>query len=278
MKIAIVTGASSGIGQAAARRLASSGFQVLAGVRKAADAAAWERVPSATPLLIDVTLEDSVNAALKKCRSRLEKATEVHLVNNAGIAVAGPVEGVSLDKWKEQFEVNVFGLIRATQAFLPFIRATKGRVVNISSASGLATSPYLGPYSASKFAVEAISDALRREIAQFGCRVVVVEPGPIDTPIWNKGLSKKDFLLSDLSDELQKVYGHDLATLHKAVEKSARDAVPVGLVADVVEKALLARRPRTRYIVGTRALHAQMAAARFAPDRLLDALVAMEFR
>ncbi|MGZ3705895.1 MAG: SDR family oxidoreductase, partial [Bdellovibrionota bacterium] len=252
MKIAIVTGASSGIGQAAAQRLAEKGFQVFAGVRTEAAGAAWEKRENASPLLLDVTKPESVEAALKKCRPRLEKATEVHLVNNAGIAVAGPVEGVSLEKWKEQFEVNVFGLVRATQAFLPFIRATKGRVVNISSVSGLATSPYLGPYSASKFAVEAISDALRREIAQFGCRVVVVEPGPIDTPIWSKGLSKKDSLLSSLSEELQKVYSHELRTFQKAVEKSAHDAVPVSLVADVVEKALLAKKPRTRYIVGNR--------------------------
>ncbi len=277
MKVAIVTGASSGIGKAAALRLAERGYQVLAGVRKSADADAWKNIPRVTPLKIDVANEDSIEKACKEVSDLLSGAQEVHLVNNAGIAVAGPIEGVSLARWREQFEVNVFGLVRVTQAFLPQIRRTSGRIVNISSVSGLATSPYLGPYSASKFAVEAISDALRRELRQFGVKVVVVEPGPIATPIWEKNLGRKDMLLADLSPAMQELYGKQLAKFQKGVELSASTAAPVDKVSDVIEKALLLRNPRTRYVVGTRGLATQMAIFGVAPDFMVDYLVAKSF-
>jgi NAD(P)-dependent dehydrogenase (short-subunit alcohol dehydrogenase family) len=278
MKIVIVTGASTGIGHAAAMRLAERGFQVFAGVRKDADAKAWKQVRNARALKLDVTKEESLSEALASIRQELDTAEEVSLINNAGIAVAGPIEGVSLARWHEQFEVNVFGLLRATQAFLPWIRPTRGRIVNISSISGLATPPYLGPYSASKFAVEAISDALRRELQQFGCRVVVLEPGPIATPIWEKNLQRKGSLLAELSPKLQELYGRELLHFQRGVEKSARDAVPVERVVTVIEKALTSANPRTRYVVGNRALPAAMALAGILPDKVQDALVAREFR
>jgi NAD(P)-dependent dehydrogenase (short-subunit alcohol dehydrogenase family) len=273
MKIAIVTGASTGIGRAAAIRLQQKGFHVLAGVRREGDAP-----PDTESLLLDVTSGESVDGALKKCRARLSKASVVHLVNNAGIAIAGPIEAVSLARWREQFDVNVFGLLAVTQAFLPFIRATSGRIVNLSSVSGLAAAPYLGPYSSSKFAVEAISDSLRRELAQFGCHVVLVEPGPVSTPIWGKGLAKEKSLKDTLPPALREVYGVEVAAFQKMIEKSVRDAVPVEMVSDVIEKALTAARPKTRYVVGTKALHAQMAIGQLLPDRLLDKLLAGEYR
>jgi NAD(P)-dependent dehydrogenase (short-subunit alcohol dehydrogenase family) len=276
-KVVIITGASSGIGKAAALRLAEIGYDVLAGVRRTKDADDWKNVPRVTPLLIDVAKEQSIVDACKEVSHIIGKAQEVHLVNNAGIAVAGPVEGVSLSRWREQFEVNVFGLVRVTQEFLPHIRRTKGRVVNISSVSGLATSPYLGPYSASKFAVEAISDALRREMRQFGVKVVVVEPGPIATPIWEKNLAKKDMLVADLSKEMQEVYGQQLAKFQKGVELSAKSAAPVNKVSDVIEKAISAKSPRIRYVVGTKGLSTQMAVFGIAPDFVVDYLVAKSF-
>jgi len=277
MKTVIVTGASSGIGKAAALRLAKVGCHVLAGVRRPSDADAWKKVPRVTPLTIDVAKEDSVERACKEVSELLSEASEVHLINNAGIAVAGPVEGVSLARWREQFEVNVFGLVRVTQAFLPQIRRTKGRVVNISSVSGLATSPYLGPYSASKFAVEAISDALRRELRQFGAKVVVVEPGPIATPIWEKNFAKKDMIVGDLSTEMQKIYGQQLAKFLKGAELSASTAASVDKVSDVIEKALTLKNPRIRYVVGTRGLSTQMAVFGVAPDFMIDYLIAKSF-
>lgn len=278
MKVVILTGASSGIGKAAALRLASLGYHVLAGVRRPKDADAWKAVPRSVPLMLDVTDEASVDKAVSDTRELLEKAEEVHLVNNAGIAVAGPVEGVSLKRWREQFEVNVFGLVKVTQAFLPYIRKTRGRIVNISSVSGLATSPYLGPYSASKFAVEAISDALRRELMPFGVKVIVVEPGPIDTPIWEKNLTKKELLMAELPESLHKVYGRPLEKFQRGAEQSAKSAVPVDKVSDVIEKALRLKNPRTRYVVGTRTLPAQMAMFGLMPDRAVDFLIAKAFR
>lgn len=278
MKLVIVTGASSGIGKAAALRLAGSGFHVLAGVRRAEDAAAWKNIPLAAPLMLDVTKEESVSAALNEAAPLLEQAEEIHLVNNAGIAVAGPVEGVPLSRWREQFEVNVFGLVRTTQAFLPHIRRTKGRILNISSVSGLATSPYLGAYSSSKFAVEAISDALRRELKKAGIRVIVVEPGPIATPIWEKNLGRKEILFAELPAHLHGTYLSDLTKFQKGVELTAKNAVPVEKVSDVIEKALTAPRPRTRYIVGAKTLGAQMAMIQMLPDTLVDSMIAKQFR
>lgn len=278
MKIVILTGASSGIGKAAALRLAELGYHVLAGVRREKDADAWKAVPRSIPLMIDVAKEETVDEAAAQVREVLEKAEEVHLVNNAGIAVAGPVEGVSLAKWREQFEVNVFGLVKVTQAFLPYIRKTKGRIVNISSVSGLATSPYLGPYSASKFAVEAISDALRRELAPFGVKVIVVEPGPIATPIWEKNLGKKEVLLAELPKALHSVYGRALEKFQRGAAKSAESAVGVEHTTRAIEKALLSKNPRTRLIVGNRTLPAQMAVFGLMPDKAVDYLIGKAFR
>jgi NAD(P)-dependent dehydrogenase (short-subunit alcohol dehydrogenase family) len=274
MKHVIITGASTGIGKAAALRMAERGFQVWAGVRKDADARAWKGIRNVSAVRLDVAKEDSVVEAAKLLRGPLLDASEVHLVNNAGIAVAGPVEGVPMARWREQLDVNVLGLVHVTQLFLPFIRATRGRLVNISSVSGLATSPYLGPYAASKYAVEAISDALRRELRQFGCRVVVVEPGPIATPIWEKGLGKKEDLLADLSPDLRGVYGRELESFMKGAVKSAKSAVSVDRVSDVIERALTSPNPRTRYVVGTKVLPAAMAITGLLPDKVLDAIVA----
>jgi len=278
MKIAIASGASSGIGKAAALRLAGKGFQVLAGVRRPSDAAFWKTIPNARAIQLDVAESASVESAAKEARSLLQTATEVNLVNNAGIAVAGPIEAVTMSRWHEQFEVNVFGLVRVTQAFLPFIRTTKGRIVNISSVSGLATSPYMGPYSASKYAVEAISDALRRELRQFGCKVIAIEPGPIATPIWEKNLAKKEVLLQELPPELREAYLREFTKFLNGVQRSARSAVSVELVSDVIEKALTSPRPRARYMVGTKSLKAQMIISEILPARWSDALIAQAFR
>jgi len=278
MKIVIITGASSGIGKATALRLASQGFHVVASVRQAKDIATWKSVPRVIPLILDVANEESIQAACREISELLHQAKEVHLVNNAGIAVAGAVEGVPIARWREQFEVNVFGLVRVTQAFLPYIRKTRGRIINISSISGLATSPYLGPYSASKFAVEAISDALRRELKQFGVKVIAVEPGPIATPIWEKNLIKKDALINELSKDLQEAYGGQLEKFRLGVEQSAQSAAPVERVSEVIEKALTIGRPRARYVVGVRFLPAQIAIGGLLPDFVLDGIFEKSLR
>lgn len=278
MKAVIITGASTGIGRAAAEALAERDFHVFAGVRKEADAAAWQGARNVRALRLDVTSDASVAEAIASVKGELERAEEVHLVNNAGIAVAGPIEGVPVARWREQFDVNVFGLVRVTQAVLPFVRATQGRIVNISSISGLATSPYLGVYSASKFSVEAISDALRRELRQFGCRVAVVEPGPIATPIWEKNLGVDEDPARLLPPELKALYGDELEKFRRGVEKAVRDAVPARRVAKAIEHALSSPKPRTRYVVGAKTLPAQMKILGALPDSWVDTLISRDFR
>lgn len=278
MKAVIITGASSGIGKDTAQVLAKGGYHVFAGVRKKKDFDAWAGQANVTPVVLDVTSEHDCRNAVAELGERLRSASEVHLVNNAGIALGGPVEGLPVEKWKEQFEVNVFGLLRATQAFLPFVRATRGRVVNISSVSGLATSPYLGPYSASKFAVESISDALRREMRQFGVQVIIVEPGPIATPIWEKSLGRKEEVLGQISEEMKQLYGREMSQFFDGVDKAAKSAVPVRMVSSTIQTALAAKKPRTRYMLGPAGTGFSMGLVGVLPDRWVDAIMAREMK
>ena len=273
MKAVIITGASSGIGKDTALVLAKAGYQVFAGVRKKKDFEGWTGQPNVTPVVLDVAREEDCLRAVADHGKVLSAAKAVHLVNNAGIALGGPVEGLPLEKWKEQFEVNVFGLLRSTQAFLPFVRATRGRVVNISSVSGLATSPYLGPYSASKFAVESISDALRREMRQFGVEVIVVEPGPVATPIWEKSLGRKEEVLGLINEEMRKLYGREMEVFFREVDKAGKSGIPVRMVSSTVEKALSAKKPRTRYMLGPPGTGISMGLVGALPDRWVDAIM-----
>lgn len=278
MKLVIVTGASTGIGRGTVDSLSQSGFEVIACVRKMKDASQWKGNAKITSVLLDVTKEETIQSARKELDAKLRAAKEVSLVNNAGIAVAGPIEAVSLEKWREQFEVNVFGLVRVSQVFLPFIRATRGRIVNISSVSGKVTAPYLGPYSASKFAVEAISDAMRRELAQFGVKVIAIEPGPVATPIWQKGMEKEEELVNGLSSEMANLYSADLRKFAKMVKLSEEQAVPISDATDKIERALTAAKPKARYVVGPRSLAAQTFLFGILPDQWMDGAIAKQFR
>jgi NAD(P)-dependent dehydrogenase (short-subunit alcohol dehydrogenase family) len=271
-KLVVITGCSTGIGRAAALHLAGRGFRVLAGVRKEKDADSFRASPGITPVILDVTNDKTVKSAAT--HPALSEAGQVHLINNAGIAMGGPVEATPVNKWKQQFDVNVFGLVEVTQAFLPFIRATKGRIVNLSSVAGIAASPYLAPYAASKFAVEAISDSLRRELKQFGVKVIVLEPGPIKTPIWEKGMAVQDS--SSVSGEMESLYGKEMKLFRALVKKSEEEAVDVSKISALLEKVLTAGSPRTRYVVGARGLSLQMKIARLLPDTWLDSAIAKE--
>jgi NAD(P)-dependent dehydrogenase (short-subunit alcohol dehydrogenase family) len=275
-EVVIISGASSGIGQSAARHLAQAGFRVFAGVRQAKDILAWQGQAGITPVLLDVTSESSLEQACHQLKNDLEQAPKVHLVNNAGIALNGPVEGVPLSRWREQFEVNVFGLVAATQKFLPFIRKTKGRIVNISSLSGLVAVSYLGPYAASKFAVEAISDSLRREIRRFGCKVIVLQPGPVKTSIWKKHAANRASLMKDMRPEILALYKKELESFFSTLEHPPKNTVSAEEVARVLLQALRARKPKTRYVVGHASVALQTALLPFLSDRILDRLVAKE--
>ncbi len=244
----LITGTSSGIGEATALRLARAGWRVFAGVRADADgdrlrAAAGERL---RPVTIDVT-EPATIAAVAEA---LGDAPLDGLVNNAGTAFAMPLEFLPLDQLRRQLEVNLVGHVAVTQALLPNLRSARGRIVNVGSIAGRSALPFLGAYAASKHALEAVTDSLRVELRPFGVAVVVVEPGTIATPIWRKAGERVQELAAELPAELGELYGQRMAAFRNAAAAAGRRAEPADDVAIVVERALTSRRPRARYAVG----------------------------
>jgi NAD(P)-dependent dehydrogenase (short-subunit alcohol dehydrogenase family) len=267
----VVTGASTGIGEATALHLRELGFDVLAGVRKDEDA---ERLRAAgtRPLKLDVTDPDSIASA----REETEAATNgrlAGLVNNAGIAIAAPLEYIPIDQLRLQLEVNLIGQVAVTQALLPMLRAARGRIVNVSSIGGRVALPLAGPYAASKFALEAVSDSLRRELRHLGVDVVVVEPGGVKTPIWKKGNAAADQMLDDAPPDAVELYGGIAAAIRAETVKIEQErGLPPSAVAEVVGRAFTARKPKTRYVVG-RDAKVRAAMAKRLPDRAMDALI-----
>jgi len=273
----LVTGASTGIGEACARRLDQEGFVVFAGVRRAEDAQRLrQQSPGLVPVMLDVTDAESIAQAVAAIDRRAGEAGLAGLVNNAGISVAGPLEYLSIDDLRRQFEVNVIGQIAVTQACLPLLRAATGRLVFIGSISGRMAAPVLGPYSASKFALAALCDALRAELLPWGLHVVLVEPGSVATPIWQKGLDEGEVMAASLSDVGRERYRHLIAAVRQAAAAEAKAGIPADRVADVVLRALAAPRPRTRYLVGTDAKARAWIA--LLPDRWRDALIRRALR
>jgi NAD(P)-dependent dehydrogenase (short-subunit alcohol dehydrogenase family) len=274
----VVTGASSGIGEACARRLAALGFAVFAGVRKSEDGERLQReIPGVTPLTIDVTDADSIAAAARAVEQQTAGQGLAGLVNNAGIAVPAPLEHQPLDDFRHQIEVNLIGQVAVTQVFIPLLRTARGRIVNMSSIGGKVAVPLLGAYAASKFAIEGVSDSLRRELRPWGIEVAVVEPGTIATPIWDKGIASGDALRAAMSIDAERDYGPLIATVRTASEQGARTGLPPDAVARDVAHALTARKPRTRYLVGREA-KSRAAIARYLPDRFMDSAIARVMR
>ncbi len=271
----VVTGASTGIGNAAAQKLDALGFEVFAGVRNDEDA---ERVSSEgsdrlQPLTIDVTDEGSVRAAAERVRERLGDRKLVGLVNNAGVAVTAPLEFIPIEKLRHQLEVNVVGQVAVTQAFLPMLRKSRGRIVNISSVGGRVALPFVGPYAASKHALEGLSDSLRREIRNTGVQVSLIEPGAVATPIWDKGRRAADELMEQMPAEAGLVYGKGLDAIREAAAEQAAKGIPPEQVADCVAHAMTADKPRTRYPVG-KGVRARITLAFLLPDRVFDRMIA----
>jgi NAD(P)-dependent dehydrogenase (short-subunit alcohol dehydrogenase family) len=267
----VVTGASTGIGEATTLHLKELGFEVLAGVRKDADAERL-RGQGVQPLMLDVSEEDSIASA----RAEVDQASGgrlAALVNNAGIAVSAPLEYIPIDRFRRQLDVNLIGQVAVTQSMLPFLRAARGRVVNVSSIGGRVALPLLAPYAASKFGLEAVSDSLRRELRHLGVEVVVVEPGGVKTPIWGKGNVAADEMLAEVPPEAQVLYGRLVKAVRAESRRIERErGLPPRAVAEVIGKALTARKPRTRYLVG-RDAKLRAAAAKRLPDRAMDALI-----
>jgi NAD(P)-dependent dehydrogenase (short-subunit alcohol dehydrogenase family) len=272
----LVTGCSTGIGAATAARLAADGFSVYAGVRRDADA---QKIagPRITPVTLDVTDEASIKAAIDRVAPDLGGAGLAGVVNNAGITVEGPVEALTLDDWRRQMEVNLFGVVAVLYATLPFVRRAKGRVVNIGSIGDRVAFPMVAPYAASKHAVKALTEALRREIEPFGCHVALIEPGSVSTPIWRKGVDRADELLAGFEPARLEPYEEAMRGLLNVAIAQERMGIRPERVAAAISHAMTARRPRTRYLVGRDAkVMARVAAV--LPDRAFDALAAREMR
>lgn len=270
-QLVVVTGASTGIGRAAAEQLARVGFRVLAGVRNDRDAAAVtsDRIEA---VRLDITDEKNVADVRRRVESDPLGRPLRAVVNNAGIAVNAPVEVIPLADWRRQFETNFFGHVAVIQALLPALLASRGRVINISSIGGRVAGPTFGAYSAAKFALEAMSDALRREVRHLGVEVVVVQPGAIATPIWQKGIDLATALDSAMSEEQRQRYATINARSLQRARTAAVNGVPPDQVAQVIMHAITVPRPRTRYLVGRDAkITARLAAV--LPDRVLDRLI-----
>jgi NAD(P)-dependent dehydrogenase (short-subunit alcohol dehydrogenase family) len=270
----VVTGSSTGIGRACALHLDRLGFKVFAGVRKEADGERLrgEASESLEPLILDVTDSEHISRAAEHV-SQATEARLAGLVNNAGMGVGGPVELLSIDDFRRQIEVNLIGQVAVTQAFIPALRRARGRLVFISSIGGLVATPFMSPYHASKFGIEAVGDVLRQELRQFGVQVSVVEPGAIATPIWEKATATAKTVRGNLSAEGKELYGESLARAEEMLRQTAERGARPEKVANVVAHALTARRPRTRYLVGADA-KAMAALKKLLPDRLRDRLVA----
>lgn len=239
MRTALVTGASSGIGAACAARLVSAGWHVFAGVRHADDA------PTGTEeVLLDVTDEGQIGAAAERI-----DALDA-LVNNAGIAISMPLEFIPLDELRRQLEVNVVGQVAVTQALLPQLRRSRGRIVFVGSIAGRSALPFLGAYAASKHSLEAIADTWRVELRPFGIGVSLVEPGTIRTPIWEKSAELAGSLANGAQPQLGELYGERIAAFGRVAAARGAKGGSVESVVHAVEEALTRERPRTRRLVG----------------------------
>jgi NAD(P)-dependent dehydrogenase (short-subunit alcohol dehydrogenase family) len=267
----IVTGASVGMGAATARELARRGFHVLAGVRRESDAESIHG-PGIEPVILDITDQDQIAALAAQFRGTLRA-----LVNNAGIAANAPVETLPLSEWRRSFEVNLFGHVAVTQAFLPALLRSKGRIVNISSVGGKVAMAGYGAYAGSKFALEAMSDALRREVSPQGVQVIVVEPGGVKTEMSGRGIATANRLAARMTPEQRERYGPMMQAIVSHTQAFTKAGLPADRAALVIAKAVTARHPRIRYTIGRDAA-IMTRLTRVLPDRLLDRVVAANLR
>lgn len=265
----LISGASTGIGFATAEALAKEGHTVFAGIR---NKNIVFKVSNVVPIILDVASEDSIKTALDEILKQTDNKLDV-LMNNAGIAVGGPLEAVGLDAIKKQFEVNVFGLYELTRQALPALRAnSNSKIINVSSVAGLFATPFMGPYCSSKFAVEAMSDTWRRELEKFGIKVILLEPGPIATPIWEKSITKVPELEYSKIAEL---YEPELLLFLKFVKNEAAGAVPVSHLTDIVLDIIKTKNPKARYIINGRKNLLKLFAV--LPEKWVDALIKKQF-
>jgi NAD(P)-dependent dehydrogenase (short-subunit alcohol dehydrogenase family) len=274
----LVTGASTGIGRAAALALLAEGFRVFAAVRSDQAAEALrKKVPAATAarletLQLDVTDATQIRSAAERVDAVVGAEGLWGLFNNAGISIAGPLEHIPIERLRRQLEVNVTGQVAVTQAFLPLLRKARGRIVTTGSNSGYFSTPCLAPYCISKYAMEAFSDALRRELRPWGITVSLLEPGAIVTDIWQTSTSEFQEFMRNPPPGMIESYGGLLDRISQAARQSASRAAPVDVVTRDVIHAFMSQRPKTRYRMGPGSVSRKLQSC--LPDRWLDSMVA----
>jgi NAD(P)-dependent dehydrogenase (short-subunit alcohol dehydrogenase family) len=275
MRSVLVTGASTGIGRATALRLDAAGWRVFAGVRKDGDAASLRQAGSErlVPLMLDVADAAQIADAADRIEADVGETGLAGLVNNAGIAVPGPLEMLPIDDFRRQIDVNLTAQVAVTQAMLPALRVARGRIVFITSIGGLMAFPMFGAYHAAKFGLEAVGDVFRQELRPWGISVSVVEPGSIATPIWERGQAEADAIADRARDDHTDLYSKAIEAYREVARKTGARGIPPERVAARIEHALSARRPHTRYLVGADA-RGQAFASRVLPTRLVDWIVA----
>ncbi|MFN6564555.1 MAG: SDR family oxidoreductase [Nostoc sp. ChiSLP01] len=270
----LITGASTGIGQACALLLDKLGFSVFAGVRQDIDAQTLQEKasPRLIPIFLDVTDAESIASVVDKVTNTVGNVGISGLVNNAGIAVPGPLELLPIAEFQHQMNVNVTGQLAVTQAFLGLLRQGRGRIVNMGSIAGRSPTPFLGAYNASKFALEALTDVMRMELKPWGISVSIIEPGSIATPIWNKSLTQAEIGQDSLPESALDLYGQAMNTVRQKMQTIAARGISADIVAQAVVHALTAKQPKTRYLIGQDA-KIQAVLKHILPDRLHDRLI-----
>ena len=275
-ELIVVTGASTGMGAATARELARRGFHVLAGVRREIDADAL-RGEGIEPHILDITVESDVAAIADRVAADPLGRPLRALINNAGIAVNAPVEALPIAEWRRQFEVNLFGHVAMIQALMPSLLRSSGTVVNISSVGGKVALPTYPAYAGTKFALEALSDSMRREVSDLGVKVVVVEPGAVKTEMAQRGVATADRLKAGMTADQLERYDGLIDAMSNLARSFDTDGVPAERAAKVIANAATAPRPRTRYTIGRDAA-ILLRLSRVVSDRFLDRVVRLILR
>lgn len=270
-ELVVVTGASSGIGRAAAQRLAADGFHVLAGVRSQADA---EKItaPNVEAVMVDITKPETLQPLADRIAADPQRRALRAVVNNAGIAVNAPVETAPLDEWRRQFEVGVIGQVAVTQTLMPLLLASGGRVINIGSLGGKIAMPGFCPYSAAKFAMEAANDSLRREMEAFGVKVVMITPGAVSTGMSAQGIATANRLAGLMTPDQHKRHDKLFDAVKMLAAKWDKEGARAETAAAVISRAIHARKPRVRYTVGPDAAILTRL-IRVLPERTLDGVL-----
>ncbi|MEH2068562.1 MAG: SDR family NAD(P)-dependent oxidoreductase [Nostoc sp.] len=270
----VITGASTGIGQACALLLDRLGFSVFAGVRQDVDAQTLQEKasPKLIPVFLDITDAESIASVVEQVTNTVRDVGILGLVNNAGIAVPGPLELLPIAEFQHQMNVNVTGQLAVTQAFLGLLRQGRGRIVNMGSIAGRSPIPFLGAYNASKFALVALTDVMRMELRPWGISVSIIEPSSIATPIWNKSLTQAEIGQENLPQSALNLYGQAMNIVRQKMQIIASRGISADIVAQAVIHALTAKQPKTRYLIGQDA-KIQAVLKHILPDRLHDRLI-----